>query len=206
MAFIKQHTPKPADEARQQPRDYSHLLSQLDDADASVRRWAARDLADFAESSSALVARLNNERDNSVREVILTTLTTLADATAIAGLAECLRSEDPALRNESIEVMKQLPDKVAPIMRGLLLDADPDVRIFAVNILESLRHPEVEKWLIDVIVNDDNVNVCATAVDLLAEVGSIDAEQALLNLKARFNNEPYIQFVVDLALKRIVEG
>lgn len=206
MAFIKQNTSKLAEEARHQPRDYDHLLSQLNDADAAVRRWAARDLADFSDASSALIARLNNEKDNSVREVILTTLTRLADATAIAGLAECLRSEDPALRNESIEVMKQLPDNVAPIMRSLLLDADPDVRIFAVNILESLRHPEVEHWLIEVIVNDDNVNVCATAVDLLAEVGSSDAESALLNLKARFHNEPYIQFVVDLALKRIVEG
>jgi len=142
-----------------------------------------------------------------VREVILTTLTRLGDDVAIAGLVDCLRSEeDAALRNEALEAMKQLPDEVAPIMAGLLHDADPDVRIFAVNILESLRHPEVEAWLIDVIQHDPHVNVCATAVDLLGEVGSDRAREALLGLKARFAQEPYVQFAASLALRRIDEG
>jgi HEAT repeat protein len=102
--------------------------------------------------------------------------------------------------------MKQLPDAVAPIMRGLLVDPDPDVRIFAVNILESLRHPEVEAWLITVIASDPHLNVCATAVDLLGEVGSAAAREPLLRLKARFADEPYIQFAADLALKRLDEA
>jgi len=50
------------------------------------------------------------------------------------------------------------------------------------------------------------VNVCATAVDLLGEVGSRDALEPLLRLKARFAKEPYIQFAADLAIKRILEG
>ena len=91
-------------------------------------------------------------------------------------------------------------------MRGLLNDTNPDVRIFAVNILESLRHPEVESWLITVIDNDPQLNVCATAVDLLGEVGSDAAREPLLRLKARYADEPYIQFATDLALKRITEG
>jgi two-component system chemotaxis response regulator CheY len=32
---------------------------------------------------------------------------------------------------------------VAPILRSLLADPDPDVRIFVVNILNSERHPDV---------------------------------------------------------------
>jgi len=118
---------------------------------------------------------------------------------------ECLRSEDAELRNESIEVMKQLPDEVAPIMRGLLCDQDSDVRIFAVNILESLRHPDVETWLIDVISSDENVNVCATALDLLVEVGSKASEVPIKKLMSRFANEPFVQFAGDLAFKRISE-
>ena len=117
-----------------------------------------------------------------------------------------MRSGDAALRNEAIESMKQMPDQVAPIMVGLLDDADTDVRIFAVNILESLRHPQVESWLIAVIGKDAEVNVCATAVDLLGEVGSEAARQALEELKVRFAAEPYIQFASDLALKRLAQG
>jgi HEAT repeat protein len=140
-----------------------------------------------------------------VREVILTTLTRLGDATAVAGLVDCLRSEDAALRNEAIEAMKQLPDEVAPIMRVLLADPDPDVRIFAVNILESLCHRDVESWLIEVIDSEPHVNVCGTALDLLSEVGSGAAVAALARLKQRFADEPYIQFAADLALGRIKE-
>jgi HEAT repeat protein len=146
---------------------------------------------------------LQRELDSSVREIILTTLTQLGDEQAVAGLVNCLHSEDVALRNEAIEAMKLLPDEVAPIMSKLLQDPDPDVRIFAVNVLESLRHENVEEWLKDVIDQDCHVNVCATAVDLLGEVGTSYSSESLENLKARFPDEPYISFAVDLALKRI---
>jgi HEAT repeat protein len=138
-----------------------------------------------------------------VREVILTALMRIADPAAISGLVACLRSEDANLRNEAIEAMKSLPIEVAPIMRGLLADRDPDVRIFAVNILESLRHPDVEAWLIEVIEREPMVNVCGTALDLLSEVGSSASQDALERLKARFASEPYVQFAANLALKRI---
>jgi tRNA A37 threonylcarbamoyladenosine synthetase subunit TsaC/SUA5/YrdC len=59
--------------------------------------------------------------------------------------------------------------------------------------------------LIEVIERDAHVNVCATAVDLLCEVGTEAAIDPLLQLKARFIREPYIQFAADLALKRIRE-
>ena len=207
MVFIKTRIAQPiAEEERKQARDCESLAAELENANPTSRRWAARDLADCPAASAALVNRLQREEDISVREVILTSLTSLGDEVAVAGLVDCLRSEDVALRNEAIEAMKQLPDEVEPIMLGLLADTTPDVRIFAVNILESLRHPEVESWLIAVIDSDSHLNVCATAVDLLGEVGSSAAQEALLRLKTRYADEPYIQFAADLALKRIAEG
>lgn len=204
MALIKTRAPVPVmEEERKHPRDCASLMAQLDDTNPMARRWAARDLLDCPAASVALVSRLQREDDLSVREVILTTLTRLADAAAIGGLVNCLRSEDVALRNEAIEAMKQLPGQMGSIMGGLLTDPDPDVRIFAVNILEALRHPEVESWLIAVIDRDLHLNVCATAVDLLGEVGSRAAREPLRRLKARFPDEPYIQFATELALKRI---
>jgi HEAT repeat protein len=205
--LIKQrHTPPTPKDERQRPRDCASLILALDDPNPAARRWAARDLAEFSEATGALIAHLKQETDLSVREVILTTLVRAVDFAAVLGLVECLRSEDVALRNEAIEALKQMPDEVAPVMRGMLEDADSDVRILAVNVLESLRHPQVESWLIEVIEHDPHVNVCATAVDLLGEVGSPAARQALLSLKARFASEPYVQFAADLALRRIDEG
>jgi HEAT repeat protein len=177
----------------------------LNNPSAVTRRWAARDLMECPDSSVALVARLDLETEPSVREVILTTLTRLGDGVAVTGLVRCMRSEDAALRNDAIEAMKQLPEAVAPIMRNLLNDESSDMRIFAVNILESLKHPDVELWLREVIDNDAHVNVCATAVDLLGEVGSREALESLRRLKHRFASEPYIQFAAELAIKRILE-
>ncbi len=191
-----------ADE-RLRPRDLSGLLAALADPDPLARRWAARDLVDHPEAAGALVERLSLETETSVLEVVLTSLTRIGDECAVAGLTDCLRSDNIMLRNAAIEAMKQLPDEVAPWMGRLLKDPDPDVRIFAVNVLESLRHPQVEDWLICVIAEDAHVNVCATAVDLLGEVGSEQAIPALRALKDRFSDEPYIQFAADLALKRV---
>jgi HEAT repeat protein len=205
MAFVKKTAPPriAAGDQRAAPRDFAGLIRQLDDADPVARRWGARDLAGHPDASAPLLARLQRETDVSVREVILTALMRIADPAAIAGLVSCLRSEDANLRNEAIEALKSLPVAVAPIMRGLLVDQDPDVRIFAINILESLRHPDVEAWLIEVIEREPLVNVCGTAVDLLSEVGSHACHDALERLKARFAAEPYIQFAATLALKRI---
>ena len=89
------------------------------------------------------------------------------------------------------------------MMQGLLCDPDPDVRIFTVNILESLCHPDVEAWLIEVISTDPHINVCATAVDLLSEVGTEKSLAPLEQLKQRFPDAPYMQFAADLALRRL---
>ena len=207
MPIAKQHSTQIVNtDERQRPRDFAGLMAELKDNDPTARRWAARDLAEFSESAEALVEHFKHEADPSVRDAILTTLTRLGDPVAVAGLVECLRSEDAALRNEVIEAMKQLPEEVAPIMGDLLVDLNPDVRIFAVNILESLRHPQVEAWLIGVIEKDAHVNVCAAALDLLGEVGTSASRAALEQLKVRFSDEPYICFAANLALKRIDEN
>ncbi|WP_426112898.1 HEAT repeat domain-containing protein [Massilia sp. PWRC2] len=183
--------------------DTAALARQLDDADASVRRWAARDLQFHAGASAVLAARLACEEEVAVRDVILTSLTRRGDSDAVAALVAALRSEEAARRNEAIEAMKALPEEVAPVMGALLADADSDVRIMAVNVLESLRHPQVEAWLIGVIEHDAVVNVCGAAVDLLGEVGTQASRAPLERLLARFADEPYIVFAAGLAQQRI---
>jgi HEAT repeat protein len=92
---------------------------------------------------------------------------------------------------------------VAPHMQTLLADKDPDVRIFGVNVLEYLRHPNTLRWLRGVIEEDDHINVCATAVDLLAEIGDPEDIPALHRLTERFPQQPFIAFAVQLAVRRI---
>jgi HEAT repeat protein len=187
------------------PQNREKLVAELEDSDATVRRHAAQKITPCLNASSALISRLKREENTAVREAILNSLLRLHDPSIAIGLADCLRSEDVALRNDVIEAFKQLGNDAAPILHSLLTDPDPDVRIFAVNILNSEHYPDAEHWLIEVIERDAHVNVCASAVDLLCEVGTEVAIDPLQHLKARFAHEAYIQFAADLALKRIRE-
>lgn len=209
MTIVKRSKPGAVEteERRRRPRDFAGLKDQLVDPDPAARRWAARDLAQYAESAPLLIASLEPETDAAVRQAILMSLTEIGNAVAVQGLVGCLRSEDAALRNEAVEALRHLPGAaVTPIIEELLHDDDSDVRIFAVNVLEALCHPDVEKWLIEVISKDHHINVCATALDLLGEVGTDAALPALEALKERFAGEPYIEFAVDLVIRRIGKG
>lgn len=208
MAFIRKQSAQIScveHDSRHAERDFPSLVAELGSDNETARRWAVRDLTPMPGASIPLVARIAYEQSKNVRSAILNALAQIADKEAITGLIHCLSSDDAALRNEAIEVLKEIPIHIEPIIDTLLADTDSDVRIFAVNILESLRHKNVEKWLIQVIEKDTHVNVCATAVDLLSEVGTENALPALKNLKNRFANEPYICFSADLAIKRIEE-
>ena len=206
MGLVKQKIIQLAERGKpNNERNCDGLAADLEDGDAASRRQAARELACCPDAAKTLVNRLKLEEDLSVRGVILNTLLRVNDPSAVSGLVDCLRGEDVALRNEVIETFKKMGGYVDSILHSLLADPDPDVRIFAVNILDSQRHPEAESWLIKVIEQESHVNVCATAVDLLCEVASEAAVDPLIRLKARFASEPYIQFAADLALKRIRE-
>lgn len=206
MALVKRKVTQPVKPGQpRHERSCEELAAALEDAEAEARRRAARDIVSCPHAASKLISRLSYEQDAAVRQAILNSLTRLNDPSAIGELADCLRSEDAALRNEVIEAFKHMSGEAVPVLRSLLADPDPDVRIFAINILDSERYPEAEIWLMEVIERDAHVNVCATAVELLCEVGTEVAIEPLVRLKERFRSETYIQFAADLALKRIRE-
>ena len=183
--------------------DPVELAARLEDADPQVRRQAAREMLRCLDTVGPLVSRLKREQDPAVREVIITTLVRNDEPSAASGMAECLRSEDPALRNEVIEAIGLLVGDVSGVLRSLLADPDPDIRIFAVNILDLRRQPDVESWLIEIIEHDAHLNVCATAVDVLCEAGTEAALDPLRRLKQRFSTDAFVQFAASRAIKRI---
>jgi HEAT repeat protein len=150
-----------------------------------------------------MCGRLEGERDASVRSVIFTSLIKLKTRTVVELLAPYLRSEDAALRNAVVEALQEMPEDIEPFMDSLLSDPDSDVRISAVTILGALAHPRVPEWLSQVIQSDPHINVCAAALDCLAEAGDEEAVPLLEGLAHRFPDEPYINFAVAAAIRRI---
>ncbi|MCY0965528.1 HEAT repeat domain-containing protein [Parathalassolituus penaei] len=207
MALLqKSGQPRPApDDPTGRILDVEALERCLHDPSADIRRRAAADLASCQQATQWLLTQLQQETIPSVRQVIITSLTRINTTEAVQGLATCLRAEDARLRNDAIEAMKQMPDAMAPVIEELLQDQDPDIRIFAVNILESLCHEQVENWLLDVMDNDASINVVCAALDIIGEVGTEIALPVLERTARRFN-DAYVGFACDLAIRRIADS
>lgn len=199
MGFIKQTPPVDPPDL---PANADAVLAALCDADAAQRSRAARAAQQFPECGLALCAHLGKEGDRAVRAHILTTLIKIQSLAIAECLLAYLRCDDVALRNEVIIALQQMPHHIAPFMHDLLRDPDADLRIFSLNILAGLRDGQARDWILEVIARDPHMNVCATALDALAEIGTPAMIPALQNLATRFNND-YIRFAVDVAIRRI---
>jgi len=184
-------------------RDLATLLADLSADESSVRRAAARGLTAHPEAAMDLCDRLEVEVSPSVRAAILTTLVHLQSPEVAVRLASHLRSDDASLRNAAIEALQEMPDAIAVHLQDLLADDDSDVRIFAVNILAALRHVRAPQWLAEVIRSDPHINVCAAAVDGLAEVGGPEVLSDLEALRIRFEGNAFMAFAIDAVICRI---
>jgi HEAT repeat protein len=205
MALRKASSFEPLREVveREHARNLPGLLAQLSEGSPEQRRWAARDLAQHEAAAAALGAQLQVERDASVREAAFISLASMAGDAAAGALLPLLRSEDAALRNGAIESLAGMPQAVTPRIAALLADADPDVRLFSVNLLGDLRHAQVLPWLLQVLQREVEVNVVAAAIEVLAEVGQPENVPALLAARQRFARHPFIGFAADMAIERI---
>ena len=188
---------------RDPARDLPGLLRQLRTGDQTERRWAARDLVDFPESAAALGDHLGREQETQVREAVFTSLGAMATSEAVQALLPHLRSEDAQLRNGAIEALTEMPQAVGPRILALLEDPDPDVRIFTVNLLGDLKHPDLNNWLTRVLTHDEHINVVAAAVEVVAEVGIPESVPALQAAVRRFPQDPFLGFAADVAIERI---
>ncbi|TCZ64996.1 HEAT repeat domain-containing protein [Roseicella aquatilis] len=209
MALLRRRASAPAmvadEPVERAPRAPEALLATLrSGATRAERREAALDLTAMPETAGALAAALDEEDDPSVRDAIVTALIAIGTGTAAAGLAGLLRSKDAALRNAAIEALQQMGEAAGEHVERLLASPDPDLRIFAVNVIEVLRHASAGVWLRQVLEEDPEVNVGLAAVEVLTQLGGPEDVPVLRAFAGRFPNEPFVDFAVDLACRRAI--
>lgn len=149
---------------------------------------------------------LERENDLRGREAILAALLAIADPSAAAALARHLRSEDAWLRNACIETLQAMPAAAASVLPGLLSDPDPDVRLLATEVVRTQPTEAANVSLAGLLDAETHPNVCAAAVEVLAEVGTADAAPALLNARTRFASEAFLPLAIDTVLARLGRG
>lgn len=205
MSLLKKPSIQLVDEPVESEFSLSQLESMLLSDRVEDRRFAVRGLANCkeADSLSSLVAVLTSEPDQGVQDLVLQVIKERGGDVAVVLLIPLLRSDDAHLRNAVIDTLQQMPAEMESHMTQLLQDADPDVRIFAINIMSSLQHSLVPQWLLLVIQQDEHLNVCMTALDLLAEIGEKSMCADVTHLLSRFPNEPYVSFAVSQVQKRL---
>ena len=139
-----------------------------------------------------LVSRLKREENTAVREAILNSLVRLDDPMRYAAdwPTVCAAKTQPCATRSSRPSSTSSGEVAARITADLCWPIPIPMCASSSSISWiPIAHPEVERWLIEVIERDAHVNVCATAVDLLCEVGTEAAIEPLLRLKARFAPE-----------------
>lgn len=201
MPLIKRD--KPRDAAAPEHESIEMLTGELRDPDPE-RRWSAvRRLGERSGSAEHLAAALAGEQDPRIVEAIFTSLIRLGGAESARFLFPLLRSDVAAWRLGAVEALQTMPAALAEHIEELLRDRDSDVRIFAVELTRKMPPGHAARLLSATLDREDHPNVCAAAIDVLAEVGSADAIPCLKRCRARFAKETFLLFSIALAIESI---
>ena len=203
MPFVKHEFSDPAGEDKQREQAPALAIAALDSPDTGIRWSAARALGGHANAVPALAAALSKEQVPHVQEALITALMRIGDEASVLTLLPYLRSQDPSQRAAVIEALQALPGAVLPFMTSLLGDSDSDVRILATELARTLPEAETTRLLCELLEREQHSNVCAAAIDVLAEVGTREALPALRACIERFAGTPFLPFAASVAIARI---
>lgn len=194
---------KPTQSAGQPKPSLPEVLTGLGSPHPDERWAAARAAAELPDAAAALAAALPNESDSRVREAMFTSLVRIGTRDSIAGVLPLLRSNDSALRTGALDALRSSPLAVREFLPQLLGDPDADVRILSCELARSLPSEEASRSLCALLAREPEINVCAAAIEVLAEVGDRSALPTLAQCAQRFSQVPFLGFAITLATERI---
>jgi HEAT repeat protein len=167
-------------------------------------RWtAARGLSRFADAVPTLSAALEGEANENVREAIFTSLARIASDESFAALLPYLRTDDAKSRTAALDALKLMPGIARAHLPDLLHDPDPDIRLLACDLARLVPEIETAELLARLAQSDPLANICAAAIDVLAEIGTAAQLPALASSAARFPSEPFLAFSARIAAEHI---
>lgn len=171
----------------------------------SEQRWSAvRAAAERPDGLALLADALSHESDPRVREAIFTGLARLATPESAAVAVSHLRSDDANLRTGAVDALKAMPQAYRSHLPALLADSDADVRVLSCELARGLADEEANRLLCDLLEQETEKNVCAAAIEVLAEIGQPKALPSLARCGTRFSGDPFITFSLKVATERII--
>lgn len=177
-------------------------------AEACIHSLAAWDSLPAAAREAAL-QRLQQDSDTRLQQVILNHLVPGMSEQEIEPLLSLLDSESAGLRNQVIDALGQMRETaILPTLqqaiRERLQHEDPDLRILTLNLVAALELPDLLPEVERILREEDDINVCMTALDTALVLGSDAQWPAIEALTARFPDEPFVAFSVRQARRQLV--
>lgn len=177
------------------------LMSQSMDT-----RWAAARAADTPGHIPSLAAALACEKDARVREAIFTALARIATCESAQAVLPLLRCDDAGIRVGALDALRAMPQAAAAHLPRLLTDKDADVRLLACDLARNMRDADGVRLLCELLETDREANVCAAAVEVLAEIADENALSSLSRCAARFPRDPFLAFAIKVTADRLRLG
>ena len=199
MPLVRKPT-RPPDHPKPGP---AQVMAGLVSANPEERWAAARAAAELPDAAPALAAALRQEADPRVREAMFTSLIRINTRESIVSVLPMLRSNDSALRTGALDALRSSPLAAHELLAELLSDPDVDVRILSCELARNLPGEEAGRCLCALLAHEPQINVCAAAIEVLAEVGDQEALPTLAQCAQRFAQVPFLAFAVKVAMERI---
>jgi HEAT repeat protein len=174
---------------------------------ASVEeRWSAARSAGDPASVVPLTEALSLEKDARVREAIFTAFARIATRESALAVTPYLRADDASIRTGALDALRAMPRAAEASLPQLLTDGDPDVRLLACELARPMNNAESVRLLCELLEREAEANVCAAAVEVLAEIADRNAAPALSRCATRFPGDPFLTFAIEIAIGRLRSG
>lgn len=185
------------------PPDAAEIATAIASGTVDERWAAARASAVLPSGVEILNKALANETAPRVREAIFTGLARIRTPASAAVVVPYVRSDDPEIRTGALDALRAMPEATAPHLPVLLHDADADVRLLACELVRNQPPDAANRLLASLLTVEPEANVCAAAVEVLAEIGESSVLPALAQCAARFSDDPFLGFAIGMARDRI---
>lgn len=173
--------------------------------DVEKKHYALDKLKEFDGSELVLLSILiDGELDPKFTNYVASILgKSTLNQSVVDGLFSLLEFENAHIRNLAIEILQEQGDNLSEFFEPYLDSYDRDTRIFLANILGNTKLKKSREYLLRLISEEEDINVCMTCVDYLGEIGEPEDVETLKELKERFKDDFYAGFAVDKAIKAI---
>jgi HEAT repeat protein len=199
MPLIRK-TPDPLSAA---PPDAKAVMAALANGTDDERWAAARSAHDLPGGARALGEALAREQNPRVREAMFTSLARICSVESVELLLPYIRSDEAHLRTGAMDALRAMKGTAWPYLPQLLRDANADVRLLACELVRDVPADEAAQMLCTLLETEREPNVCASAIEVLAEVGGVEALPVLARCEERFRATPFLAFSIKMATDRI---